>query len=56
VKLLSSLGQSTQQAELNDVVRQLREKHNQDIATWQKVVAEMEGQLRTYKVILARIN
>jgi len=50
VKLLSALGSSTQQAEVDDVVRQLREKHANDIASWQKIVFDLEGQLRTYKV------
>lgn len=44
------MGASTQQAEINDVVRQLREKHAQDIASWRKAVAELEGQLSTFKV------
>lgn len=54
VKQLSALGSSTQQAEVNDVVRQLREKHARDMASWQKVVAELEGQISTYKVCLHR--
>lgn len=50
VQLLSSIGSSTQQAEVNDVVRQLREKHAAEYVSWRKVVAELEGELRTYKV------
>ncbi|ODM99223.1 hypothetical protein Ocin01_07442 [Orchesella cincta] len=49
VQLLSSIGSSTQQAEVSDVVRQLREKHAADFVAWKKVVTELEGQLRTYK-------
>jgi len=50
VQLLSSIGSSTQQAEVSDVVRQLREKHAADYVAWKKVVAELVGQLRTHKV------
>ncbi|CAL8143188.1 unnamed protein product [Orchesella dallaii] len=49
VQLLSSIGSSTQQAEVSDVVRQLREKHAADFVAWKKVVTELEGQLRTFK-------
>ena len=50
VQLLSSVGTATQQAETNDVVRQIRERHAKEIAVWQSTAADLESQLLIYKV------
>jgi dephospho-CoA kinase len=43
------LGSSTQQAEADDIARQLNEKHAQDIASYERIFKEMEGQIQKYK-------
>jgi len=49
-EMLSAIGSSTHQAELNDVVRQIREKHAKEILSWKSVVNELEAQIRAFQV------
>jgi len=50
VRLLSSIGTSAQQAEIDQVVRQIREKHSKEKAAWQKVVKDLESQVQVLNV------
>jgi hypothetical protein len=50
IELLSAIGSSAQQSELDDVVRQIREKHAKEITSWKGLVKELEAQVRAFQV------
>ncbi|CAG7786799.1 unnamed protein product [Allacma fusca] len=49
VEMLSSIGSALQSSEMNDVVRQIRDKHAKEISVWQETSAELERQLHLMK-------
>lgn len=42
VKLLSAIGLSTKEAELNDALREARREHAEEISFWREKVSELE--------------
>jgi len=49
VKLLSAIGLSTKESELNDALRETRQKHATEINFWRQKVSELELNLAQYE-------
>ena len=55
MKLLSTIGSSSQQAEVDTIVRQIRDRHAQEIISFKTEVADLEAELRSYKVCFDKV-